>query len=73
VVCRPAGPVELDASSFAMGVDEPGEETRAVHADLSAGEIARDDRKPILLADAVLVAREANRRQGADDQQQSRN
>jgi hypothetical protein len=70
MVGRTSRRVELDAPRFPVRVDETGEEAGTVHSDLAPRELARDHPELVLLADARLVAREADGREGADDQQE---
>ena len=67
MIGRSAVVVELDAPSLAARVDKARQETGAVNADLAAGEITRDRREPVLLAQAILAPREAECREGTDD------
>ena len=67
VVRRAPRIVELHASRFASHVDEAGEHIRAADRDRPAGEVARDRGQLALLAHALLVTREAERREAADD------
>src|SRR6266540_3767891 len=69
VIGRPARLVELNATGLAVCVDEARQEARAAHADLPAGEVARDRGQMILLAQAVLATRETDRCESADDEQ----
>src|SRR5262245_36041335 len=52
-----------------MGVDERPEKARTVDAHRPPGELGRDRGERLLLVDPILAAREADRRQGAGDQE----
>ena len=67
------GRIEAHLSCFAARVDEAGEEAGTVDADLASREVARDRGEAVLFAHALLVAREAERREGADDEEDNRN
>ena len=67
------GVVELNPTCFTVHVDDSGQKAGAANGDLPAGEVARDRRQLILLADALLVPSEAERREGADDDEENRN
>jgi hypothetical protein len=72
VILRPPIGIEPNLSRFAAGVDEAGEEAGAADADLASGKVARHRREPVLFANALLVAREAERRKCADDEKDNR-
>src|SRR5207244_390077 len=63
----PARCVEADAPRLAVRVDEAREEAGTVDADPASREIARDRGELALLTSTLLVAREAERRERADD------
>ena len=66
------GVVELDPTCLTAHVHESREKAGAANGDLAAGEVACDRRQLILLADALLVPSEAERRESADDDEQNR-
>jgi len=65
--------VELNASRFCSRIDETREKARATNADTPAGEVARDRAELVLLAHPLLVAGEAERRDGTDNDQKYSN
>ena len=73
VVRGPARCIEADASCFAARIDEAREEAGTADADPASREVARDGGELILLAHTLLVAREAERRESADDEEEDRN
>jgi hypothetical protein len=73
VVRRTARIVELHASRFCPRIDEAREKARATNADTPAGKVARDRAELVLLAHPPLVAGEAERREGADNDQECSN
>ena len=73
VVRRTPGLVELDPSRFASCVDKARDKARATHRDRPPGEVARDRGQLVLLADALLVTREAERREAAHDEEEYSN
>ena len=64
--------VELHAPRLAVRVDKAAEEGRTVHVHRTPRELARDHGEPVLLADPVLMAREAHGGKSADDEQERR-
>ncbi len=72
VAGRAARVVETDPACFTVHVDEAGEKAGATNGDLAAGEVACDRRELILLPDPLLVSSEAERREGADDDEENR-
>ena len=64
--------MELDVTTFGADPYERAQETGAVNADLTPREVTRHRCQRVLFADALLVARKADRRQGAGDEQESR-
>src|SRR6266568_2498212 len=73
VVRRTPRLVELHASRFAARIDEACNKAWATDADVPAGEVARDRRERVLLPHPLLVAGEAERREGADDDEKYSN
>jgi hypothetical protein len=73
VVCRTPALVELHSSRLAARIDKACGKARAAHRDRPAGEVARDGRQLVLLAHALLVASEAERREAADNKEEYRN
>ena len=66
-------PIEAHLSRLAVRVDEAREKARTTDADLSPGQVARHGGEAVLFAHALLVAGEAERRKGADDEEDNRN
>jgi hypothetical protein len=73
VVRRPPGLVELHSSRFASRVDKACDKAGAPHSDRPAGEVACDRGQLVLLAHALLVAREAESREAARDDEEYSN
>jgi hypothetical protein len=63
----------LHASRFAARIDEARDKARATDTDIPPGEVARDCRELVLLTHPILVAGEAERREGADDDEKYSN
>jgi hypothetical protein len=73
VVGGATGVVELDPTGLTVHVHESRQKAGAANGDLAAGEVACDRRQLILLADALLVPSEAERRESADDDEENGN
>src|ERR1700730_8142293 len=73
VVGRAPRVVELHASRFASRIDEARDKARAPDPDLAAGEIACDRSQLVLLPRPLLMAREAERRESADNDEENCN
>ena len=65
--------VELDPTGLTVHIHESRQKAGAANGDPAAGKVACDRRQLILLADALLVPSEAERRESADDDEENRN
>jgi len=73
VVGGATGVVEPDATGLTVHVHESRQKAWAANGDFAAREVACDRRQLILLADALLVPREAERRESANDDEENGN
>jgi hypothetical protein len=73
VVGGATGVVELNPTCLTVHVHESRQKAGAANGDLAAGKVACDRRQLILVADALLVPSEAERRESADDDEENRN
>ena len=73
VIRRATRVVELHSSRFASHVDQAREYVRAADGDSPPREVARDRGQLVLLAHPLLVAREAERSETADDNEEYSN
>ena len=67
------GLVELDPTRLTVHVHQSRQKAGAANGDLAAGKVACDRGQLILLADALLVPGEPERRESADDDEENRN
>jgi len=73
VVGGATGVVEPNPTRLTVHVHESRQKARAADGDLAAGEVACDRGQLILLADALLMPSEAERRESADDDEKNGN